>query len=43
MRYIFGDYVLDTQRHELHHQANQCRFGVKSFRYSCISWRIAIG
>jgi class 3 adenylate cyclase/DNA-binding winged helix-turn-helix (wHTH) protein/tetratricopeptide (TPR) repeat protein len=32
MRYIFGDYVLDTQRHELHHAGEPLRLRRKVFQ-----------
>jgi DNA-binding winged helix-turn-helix (wHTH) protein len=32
MRYIFGDYVLDTQRHELHHAGELIKLRRKVFQ-----------
>jgi DNA-binding winged helix-turn-helix (wHTH) protein len=32
MRYIFGDYVLDTQRHELHHAGTPIKLRRKGFQ-----------
>ena len=32
MRYIFGDYVLDTQRHELHHAGEPIKLRRKVFQ-----------
>ena len=32
MRYIFGDYVLDTQRHELHHAGEPMQLRRKVFQ-----------
>ena len=43
MRYIFGEYVLDTQRQELHRAGEPSSSGARCFRCSPTSWRIASG
>ena len=40
MRYIFGDYVLDTQRQICIALGAASTCGAKCFRYSPTSWRI---